>query len=341
MLGRRRRSARRELQLGRPADPLEQLFPLPRSGQCGARGGPASRRRGLRDRGAAGQSEPLRDRSRQARIERADQARDVDESGFPDAAAANAPRARGRRGRDARALDRGRCRVPAALVVHRAGRGRGAANRAPRPRRQRDRLVRVRGGRAPTAHAVAGGGSGDADPAGHVHVDGLARDAGGSGGVRRGHRSGRVRARRRPAARVAGLRRAHGERMARRRAVRRFRRLPRRRVPTPSLSVARLGDRGLQPQPALRRLRVLAARGRSPTERHTRAAARDGLRTSAPAQRGKRHRRRGVPDGVRDRPHRHARHRVPRPIRGLRALPRSQVRSDQPRRLLLARGVFQ
>ena len=59
---------------------------------------------------------------------------------------------------------------------------------------------------------------------------------------RRGLREGR-----RPAARLAGLRRAHGRRLARRGPLRRLARLPGRRDAA-DVAVARLGDQGVQPR---------------------------------------------------------------------------------------------
>ena len=65
---------------------------------------------------------------------------------------------------------------------------------------------------------------------------------------------------------LAALRRAHGRRLARRRALRRLARLSGRRH-ADDVAVARLGDCGLQPQPAVRRVHHLAARRRSAPER--------------------------------------------------------------------------
>jgi len=78
---------------------------------------------------------------------------------------------------------------------------------------------------------------------------------------------------------------------------------------------------GLQRQPALRRLHHLAARRRSPAERHPRAAHRQRFQ---PLQRHHQRRRldqRRTPLPLRRRPHRHHHGRVDGPDRRLRGLP--------------------
>ena len=104
----------------------------------------------------------------------------------------------------------------------------------------------------------------------------------------------RLRARRRSAARLAGLRRADGDGLARPRALRRHVRLPgrRRRDMSPWRDWV---IRAFNAQPALRPVHHLAARRRPAAGRDRRAAAGDRVQPPAPAdERGRQHRG-GVP----------------------------------------------
>ena len=234
-----------------------------------------------------------------------------------------------------------RRRVSAALVLHPACRSHPAHGGGRRNRSQRYRSLHPGAARRARHDAGAGSRPRNAAPPRHVHADGVARDAGGRRRLRRRHCAERLRESRRPATRLARLRRAHRDGMARCGTLRRFRRLSRRRVSAPPLSVARLGDRGVQLEHAVRRVRHGAARGRPARRGDESATHRDGFRTPAPAHGRERHHRRRVSRRVRHRPHRYGRHGVPGIVGRLRALSRPQVRPDQPRRLLLADGVLQ
>ena len=152
-------------------------------------------------------------------------------------------------------------------------------------------------------------------------------------GLRKGGRS--------PAG-VAGLRRAHGRLLAGRGPLLRERRVPGRLARPAVLAVSRLGDRGLQPQHAVRPVLHLAA-GRRPAARATRkeqklatAFLRVGKRTTE--------------NGAIDEEYR-VEYAVDRtntigtaflgPDGRLRPLPRPQVRPDQPQGLLLAVRLLQ
>ena len=71
------------------------------------------------------------------------------------------------------------------------------------------------------------------------------------------------------------------------------------------LAVPRLGDRRLQPRPALRPVHHRATRRRPPARRHHRAADRHGLPSQHHDQHRGRHRRRGVPHRGGDGPRQH------------------------------------
>ena len=75
--------------------------------------------------------------------------------------------------------------------------------------------------------------------------------------------------------------------------------------------------------------------------RDARAADCDGLQSDAPPDQRRRQRRRGVPHRIRRRSREHVRHGDARPHDRVRALPRSQVRSDHAARLLLALRLLQ
>ena len=136
------------------------------------------------------------------------------------------------------------------------------------------------------------------------------------------------------------LRRADGGRMARRRALRRLARLPGRRD-APDVAVARLGDFGVQSQPAVRSLHHVAARRRPAAGRDPGAAARHGIQPEPHADPGGRCRSRGVPHRVRHRSRQHVRARVSRLERRMRAVPRPQVRPDHAEGVLSALQLLQ
>ncbi len=152
----------------------------------------------------------------------------------------------------------------------------------------------------------------------------------------------RLREGRRSPACVARVRGAHGRVLDGPRALQRVRRLPRRSPRPLSLAVSRLGHRCVRPQHAVRRVRHVAARGRSAVAPDARADARDGVLARRQAHDRERRDRRRIQSRVHGRAHRQrARHCVPGTHCGLRALPRPQVRSDQAEGLLLARRVLQ
>ena len=91
--------------------------------------------------------------------------------------------------------------------------------------------------------------------------------------------AGRLRPRRGPPARVARIRRTHGRRLARPRALRRHLRLPGRRHAR-HVAVPRLGDRRLQPQPAVRPVPDVAT-GRRPAAQRRRASSASRRRSTA------------------------------------------------------------
>ena len=88
------------------------------------------------------------------------------------------------------------------------------------------------------------------------------------------------------AARFAALRRAHGVPLDGGGALRRHQRLSDGR-PARYVALARLGDRRVQPQHAVRPVHHRAARRRPAAERHARAANRHGLQSQPPHQRAK------------------------------------------------------
>ena len=98
--------------------------------------------------------------------------------------------------------------------------------------------------------------------------------------------AGGVREGRGPAARLAALRRAHGVPLDGSGALRRQQRLPDRRRAR-HVAVARLGDRRVQPQHAVRPVHRRATRGRPAARRHARSANRDRLQSQSPHHRAK------------------------------------------------------
>ena len=138
--------------------------------------------------------------------------------------------------------------------------------------------------------------------------------------------AGRLREARRRAAAVAALRRAHGGAVARRGALRRHARLSHRQ-PARDVAVARLGDRRVQPEHAVRRVRDRAARRRPAAERHARTEDRLRVQPQSHDQLRRRRDRRRVPGRIRHRSRRGDLERVHGPDDGLRAVPLAQVRS--------------
>ena len=245
-----------ELQPRHPADPLQQLLRLPRSGREAARDQVPLRHarrhvpRGGRDRAGQRREEPARQEDQRA------------ECGGPHAAARLGACAHRQADRAAEALDRRGRAMGLALVLHGAGPPRTAGSEAGRLGAQSDRPVHRRPARARRPAALARGRQGHAAPPRHLRPHGAAADAGGDRRLRRRQIARRLREARRRAARVAALRRAHGDAVARRGALRRHARLSHRQ-PARHVALARLGHQRLQPQPAVRSVRDRAA-GRRP-----------------------------------------------------------------------------
>ncbi len=150
----------------------------------------------------------------------------------------------------------------------------------------------------------------------------------------------RLRAGRRPPARLPAFRRAMGKALAGPRPLRRLQRLQHRR-PALDLEISRLGHRRPQPQHAVRRVRHRATGRRPPARRHARPEGRHRVPPQHADQPGRRHRPRAVPHRVGHRPREHHRHRVPRPDRGLLPVPRPQVRPDHAEGILPALRLLQ
>ena len=112
---------------------------------------------------------------------------------------------------------------------------------------------------------------------------------------------------RRAPARLAALRRTLGPALARRRPLRRLRRLRKRQVAL-RLVLSRLGHRRVQSRPALRPVHHRATRRRPVAQRHAGPDRRHRFSAQLDDQRGRRHRSRAVPHGSDVRPH--GRHRA-------------------------------
>ncbi len=140
--------------------------------------------------------------------------------------------------------------------------------------------------------------------------------------------------------RIAPLRGAHGRHLARRRPLRRFRRVSR-RPERPHLPVPRLRDRLLQCEQALRPVHPRAARWRPDAEPHRGAENRHRLPTSQPYDPRGRRTGKGIPREIRRRPRPRHRWRMARPHHRLRGVPRPQVRPLHRQRFLLARRLLQ
>ena len=140
---------------------------------------------------------------------------------------------------------------------------------------------------------------------------------------------GRLREGRRSAAGLAPVRRADGDPLAQRGPLRRHQRLSDRRA-ADHVAVARLGDRRLQPQHAVRPVHDRAARRRPAAGRDARPEDRDRLQPQPSRQRRRGHHPRGIRRRVRRRPRRDHRDRLAGPDARLRPLPQPQVRPDHP-----------
>ena len=323
--------ARRRLPARRAADPGRQLLLVPRARRGHSPGATAPRHAGGRVRGAPARS---RRRARRRRGEPAAPAHHPRRRAFAHAAAGAVQQAAdGRAGRGADAVDRrGRVLGPALVV-----RGRRRARASRRVRRgvgaQPARPVRARAARGRGVDAGERGRQADSGPPGGPRPDGAAPRSRPPRVLSERHLGRRLGDPRRPAARVAALGRAPRPLLARRGALRRHPRHPHRQLPR-DVRVARLGDPGVQREQALRRLRGRAGGRRPPAGAEPRSARRHRL----PAQQHHHQRGRGGARGVRgdlrQGPGRDHRQRLPRADRGLRHLPRPQVRSDRAERVL-------
>ena len=157
--------------------------------------------------------------------------------------------------------------------------------------------------------------------------------------VPQGHARRRLREGGRSPARVAALRREADDALARRRALRRHRRLPRRQ-PDPGLALSRLRAARLPRQQAVRRVHARAARRRSAAGCDARAEGRVGLQPPEPHLGRRRSPAEGVPRQVRRRSRAHDQRRLAGQHDRLRRVPRPQVRSVPDERLLRDEGVL-
>ena len=178
-------------------------------------------------------------------------------------------RSRPRRDRDPAAVDRSGGRVAVALGVHPARAAVGAAGGRRRVGPQPDRQLRQGPAGAGRQGTVSRGRHAHAAPPRHVRSDRAAAD--GRRYRRRPQRrlARRLRAARRPHARVGGIRRADGRRVARRRPLRRLQRVSDRR-PAADVALPRLGDQRLQREHAVRSVHHRADRRRHAPRRHPR-----------------------------------------------------------------------
>ncbi len=181
---------------------------------------------------------------------------------------------------------------------------------------------------------LAGGGSPHAAAPRLARSHRPAADAGGGGRVCRRHRAGGLRARGRPAARLAALWREMGAALARSRALCGFDRLWQRRAAAEHLAVPRLGHRGLQSQPAVRPLHHRAARGRPAAAADARSARGDRFSPQHDDEHRGRHHSRRVPRGGGEGPHRDHGASLDGADAAMRAVPHAQVRPDLAARVL-------
>ena len=336
--GRRRRAgggqvsfrARRRLCAGGTSASVRQLFLLPRAGRGGAPARPAARYPGgaVRGSGQAGRTGGgRRERGRQPPVPAACYREQ------PPADAAGRRPADGRADRDGPAVDRPGSGVGDALGVHPARAARASAGIRSGMGSQSDRRLRSGAPGCGGARAVGGGGPCDAAAAGDARPDRVAADAGRAGRVPERRFPGCVREGGRPAAGLGALRRADGVGMVGRGPLRRYQWIPDRRRAV-DVALARLGDRRLQREHAVRSIHDRAARGRHAAQRDPRSAHSHRVQPQPQPERRRGHRRRRVPGRVRGRSGRDHLDRLARPDAGLRPLPRPQVRPD------LAEGVL-
>ena len=179
--------------------------------------------------------------------------------------------------RDPARVDCAGSRIQAALGVPGAAEGRGSRGAGGPVRAERHRSVRAGAARARRADAVAPGRQGNADQSRDADADRTAADAGGGGRVPEGHEPAGVRESGGSAARIDGLRRAHGRAVARRRAICGKRRLPRRPARSAAVALPGLGHRGAEQEHAVRPVRDVAAGRRPAAERDEGAEAGDGV----------------------------------------------------------------
>ena len=144
----------------------------------------------------------------------------------------------------------------------------------------------------------------------------------------------------RPALGLEALGRAPRPPLARRGPLRRHARHPLRQLPR-DVVVSRLGDRRLQPQPAVRPLHRRATRRRPVARAERRAARGHGLQPLQHHDERRGRDRRGIRRALRPRPHRDDGPRVARADGRLRGVPRPQVRSAYAERVLPDVGVLQ
>ena len=227
-------------------------------------------------------------------------------------------------GRPGPRLDRARGPLGWALGLHpsqacRPPRGQGR-DVAPQP----DRQVRAEPDREGGAHSLARGGQGHPHPSPEPRPHGSAADSRGGGCVPGRYRPRRLREGGRSPPRLAPLRRADGAGLARPGPLCRHERLSHRQQPR-HLEVSRVGDRRLQPEPAVRPVHRRADRRRPAPESHPGAADRDRLPAQHDGQLRGGGRPRRVPDQVRRRPREHDRGGLPGDDPRLRRVPRPQV----------------
>ncbi len=323
-----------QLQPRHPADPLEQLLRLPRARRETARNQVPFRHQGRRLRRGR------HHRPGERRQERAGQEDHRAGSGRADAAARFRARADRQADRAPPPLDRRRREVGHALGLCVAGAS-GAAGAGPAlVGQQSDRPVHPLPTRARGHAAGAGGRQGHSASPRHLRPDGPPAHAGGDRRVSRRQVAERLRDPGRCAAPVTPLRRAHGDAVARCRALRRHPRLPHRQPPR-HVALARLGHQCVQPQHAVRSIHGRTAGGRSAAERDARAEGRLGLQPQPHDQFRRGRDRRGVSGRVRHRPRRGDVIHLHGIDDGMRAVPYAQVRPDHAQGVLPVLRVLQ
>ena len=227
-------------------------------------------------------------------------------------------------GRPGPQMDRARGPLGWALGLHPPGACRPPRGQGRDVAPQRDRPVRAEPDREGGALPLARGGQGDPHPSPEPRPHGTAADARGGGCVPGRYRPRRLREGGRSPPRLAPLRRADGAGLARPGALCRHEWLSHRQQPR-HLDVSRMGDRGLQPEPAVRPVHRRADRRRPAPESDRGAADRDRLPAQHDGQLRGGGRRRRIPDQVRRRPREHDRGGLPGDDPRLRRVPRPQV----------------